>query len=188
MHNFQANYDKILQVLNSIEPRDFFLVQIRKPKLSDKEFISINLTSECIGVDSESQLFRILPLSLFNKIERSVYNRRKRKLFYTQDQIRKKLVHHFHEFEDCFIVDSMPLEVCKLARASRSEICRESIENSPNRGYCASQSMSYFGYKLHAVCSVTGVIGNFDLSKDFVHDIHYLKDIKNQMNLILTTL
>lgn len=41
--------------------------------------------------------------------------------------------------------------------------------------------MSYFGYKLHAVCSVNGVIGNFDLSKASVHDMHYLKDIKNQM-------
>ena len=181
MHNFQANYDKILQVLNSIEPRNSFLTQIRKPKLSDKELISMNLTSEYMGIDSESQLFRILPLSLYSKIERSVYNRRKRKLFYAQDQIRKKLVHQFHEFEDYFIVDSMPLEVCKLSRASRSKICRESIENSPNRGYCASQSMSYFGYKLHAVCSVNGVIGNFDLSKASVHDIHYLKDIKNQM-------
>ena len=182
MHNFQANYDKILQVLNSIEPRNSFLVQIRKPKLSDKELISINLTSEYMGLDSESQLFRVLPFNLLNKIERSVvYNRRKRKLFYAQDQIRKKLVHHFHEFEDYFIVDSMPLEVCKLSRASRSKICRESFENSPNRCYCASQSMRYFGYKLHAVCSVNGVIENFDLSKDSVHDIHYLKDIQNQM-------
>ncbi|CAM1333307.1 IS982 family transposase [Tenacibaculum aestuariivivum] len=181
MHNFQANYDKILQVLNSIESKNSFLVQIRKPKLSDKELISINLTSEYMGIDSESQLFRILPPSLLNKIERSVYNLRKRKLFYAQDQIRKKLTHHFHEFENYFIVNSMPLEVCKLSRASRSKICRESFKNSPNSGYCASQSMRYFGYKLHAVCSVNGVIENFDLSKASVHDIHYLKDIKSQM-------
>ena len=94
-----------------------------------------------MGIDSEFQLFRTLALSLLKKIERSVYNRRMRKLFYAQDQIRKKLVQYFHEFEHSFIVDSMPLEVCKLARASRSKICRESFENSPNRGYCASQSM-----------------------------------------------
>ena len=61
MHNFQANYDKILQVLNSIEPRNSFLTQIRKPKMSDKELISMNLTSEYMGIDSETQLFRILP-------------------------------------------------------------------------------------------------------------------------------
>ena len=114
------------------------MIQIGKPKLSDKELISINLTSEYIVINIDSQLFRVLPLPLFNKIERSVYNRRKGKLFSAQDEIRKKLVNHFHQFEDYFIIDSMPLEVCKLARASRSKICRESFENSSNRGYCAS--------------------------------------------------
>ena len=41
--------------------------------------------------------------------------------------------------------------------------------------------MKYYGYKLHAVCSINGVIENFDLSKASVYDIHYLKDIKNQL-------
>tara|TARA_B100000508_G_scaffold47628_1_gene37014 strand:+ start:206 stop:1084 length:879 start_codon:yes stop_codon:yes gene_type:complete len=181
MHNFQANYDKILEVLNKFESKDYFLSQIRIPKLTDKELIAINLTSEYMGVDSECQLFRILPSPLNTKIERSVYNRRKRKLFAFQERIRVKLVSVFNEFEDCFIVDSMPLEVCKLSRASRSKICKEDFESSPNKGYCASQSMHYYGYKLHAVCSVNGVIGNFDLSQASVHDIHYLKDIQNQM-------
>ncbi len=92
-----------------------------------------------------------------------------------------KLSNYFNEFEEYFIVDSMPLEVCKMSRANRSRICRENVISSPNRGYCTSKSMSYFGYKLHAVCSVNGVIKDFDLTKDSVHDIHYLQDIKNQM-------
>lgn len=181
MHNFQANYDKILQVVNSLGTKNSFKHQIRKPMLSDKELIAISLTSEYMSIDSECQLFRILPFDLLQKIERSVYNRRKRYLFEFQEQIRQQLVQIFNEFEDCFIVDSMPLEVCKLSRSSRSKICREEFETSPNKGYCASQSMHYYGYKLHAVCSVNGVIGNFDLSQASVHDIHYLKDIQNQM-------
>lgn len=132
-----------------------------------------------MSVDSESQLFRILPSSLLNKIERPVYNQRKRKLFYAQDQIYKKLAQHFNEFKDSFIMDSMPLEVCKLSRASQSKICRESFENKPNRGYYTSQSMSSFVYKLDAICSVNGVIENFDLSKGSVHDIQYLKEMKD---------
>ena len=40
---------------------------------------------------------------------------------------------------------------------------------------------AYYGYKLHAVCSVNGVIENFDLPQASVHEIHYLKDIQNQM-------
>lgn len=91
MHNFQTNYDKILEVLNSIEPKSNFSHQIRKPKLTDKELIAINLTSEFMSIDSEHQLFRLLPKKLASKIERSVYNRRRRRLFDTIELIRVQL-------------------------------------------------------------------------------------------------
>ncbi|WP_416411050.1 hypothetical protein [Empedobacter falsenii] len=61
----------------------------------------------------------------------------------------------------------MPLEVCKLSRSSRSKICRETDYAIPNKGYCASQKMHYYGYKLHAVCSAEGVFQSVVLH-DFV--------------------
>ena len=182
MNNFTANYNKILEVLTSITKRDSFLLQKRKPKLSDIELIAMNLTAEYMGIDSECQLFRDIPFILKDKIERSVYNRRKRKLFFAIESIRKELSHKFNEFENYFIVDSMPLEVVKLSRSSRSKICKEAFYSSPNLGFCASQNMRYYGYKIHAVCSIEGVFKSFDISKASVHDIHYLKDIKNQFN------
>lgn len=181
MHNFRTNYAKILEVLREIDDKDSFVHQIRQPKLSDKGLISINLTSECFGIDSECQLFRILPPFLSSKIERSVYNRRKRKLFAFQEQLRLKLARYFNRYEDFFIVDSMPLEVCKLPRANRSKICKQHIETAPDKGFCASQNMRYYGYKLHAVYSVKGVFESIDISKASIHDIHYLKDIKDQL-------
>jgi hypothetical protein len=181
MHNFRTNYEKILEVLNEIEPKNNFLVQIRSPKLTDKELIAINLTSEYMSIDSEYQLFRTLPASLLCKIERSVYNRRKRRLFAYIEQIREKLSNAFNEFEDYFIVDSMPLEVCKLSRGSRSKICKGHPLSSPDKGYCASQTSNYYGYKLHAVCSVKGVFKSLDISPASVHDVNYLKDIESQL-------
>ena len=81
MNNFSANYAKILETLQQVESKMNFLNQKRKPKLSDIELISIDLTSEFMGIDSERDLFRKLPASLTSKIERSVFNRRKRALF-----------------------------------------------------------------------------------------------------------
>ena len=52
------------------------------------------------------------------------------------------------------------------------------MEKAPSFGYCASQGVYYYGYKLHAVCGLSGVIHSFDLTKASVHDIHYLKDVK----------
>ena len=177
-----SNYDKILETLKTITKKESFLTQIREPKLKDIELIAMNLTSEYMSIDSESQLFRVIPEALSSKIERSVYNRKKRKLFTAMEFIRDKLSEKFNEFEDYYIVDSMPLEVTKLSISGRSTICKESYITAPNKGFCASQNMTYYGYKIHAVCSINGVFKSFDISKASVHDIHYLKDIKNQFS------
>lgn len=182
MSNFEANYKLILNELQKLEFSDNCYFKPIKPKLSDLELVAINVTAEYLSIDSEYQLFRNLKGTyLSDKIERSVYNKRKRKLFNWMEEIRKELALKFNKFEDYYVVDSMPLEVCKLSRATRSKICKE-IENAiPNRGYCASQKSHFYGYKLHAVCSVAGVFQSFDISPASVHDIHYLKDIKTQM-------
>ena len=178
MNNFEANYGKILETLQQIEIKMSFLHQIRTPKLSDIELIAMDLTAEYMGIDSEYQLFRVLPKSLSLKIERSVYNRRKRKLFYFREGLRKRMAETIGSDSDYYIVDSMPLEVCKLSRSSRKGICCETFETSPDKGYCATQKMYYYGYKLHAVCNIDGVFSDFEITKASVHDIHYLKNIK----------
>ena len=134
MHNFTTNYEKILEVLKEIGfESENFLFQIRKPKLTDLRIIAINLTSEYMSIDSEYQLFRTLPLELKSLIEHSVYNRRKRKLFVHLERIRKLLADKFNNSENYFVVDSMPLEVCKLSRSARSRICKETDYALPNR-------------------------------------------------------
>ena len=56
--------------------------------MKDLELISLALTAEFMGIDSESHLFRNLPTSLKTKIERSVYIRRKRKLAFERIELR----------------------------------------------------------------------------------------------------
>ncbi|RYY07900.1 MAG: hypothetical protein EOP43_01855 [Sphingobacteriaceae bacterium] len=52
----------------------------------------------------------------------------------------------------------------------------------PNHGFCAAQNAKYYNYKLHAVCSVDGIFENFDLAPPSAHDVHYLKNIQQQMS------
>lgn len=148
--------------------------------MKDIELVSLILTAEYLGIDREYELFRRLPVSLSMLIERSVYNKRKRRLFFFTESIRNKMSKEIISDEEYHIVDSMPLEICKISRKNRLKICRESFKTSPNEGFCASQQMRYFGYKLHAVCTVQGVFRSFDLSKASVHDIHYLSNIKSE--------
>jgi hypothetical protein len=179
MSNFIQNYEIILKHLQSLNISLDSFQQIRKPKLGNLELIAMNITAEYMGIHSELQLFRdIKNTSLEDLIERSVYNRRKRALFIQIEQVRNSLAQDFNEFEDVYVVDSMPLEICKNARASRSKICRDVEFALPSKGFCASQKAYYFGYKLHGICSLSGVIQSIDITPASVHDIHILKDVK----------
>ena len=183
MSNLEASYNLILNNLREISETENFYFKPLKPKLSDIELISLIILAEYKSIDSEHQLFRdIKGFEIESKIERSVYNRRKRKLFPFIEEIRMKMVNKFNELDNYFVVDSMPLEVCKMSRSSRSKICKDQDYAYPNKGFCASQNLHFYGYKLHAVCSISGVFQSFDISPASVHDIHYLQDIKLQMS------
>lgn len=183
MSNLEASYRLILREIRKISENENLYFKPITPKLSDLELISLIILAEFKSIDSEHQLFReIKGFEIESKIERSVYNRRKRRLFPFMVEIRMKMVEKLNEFENYFIVDSMPLEVYKLARSSRSKICKDTDYAFPNKGVCASQNLHFYGYKLHAVCSISGVFQSFDLSPASVHDIHYLQDIMIRRN------
>ena len=182
MSNLHAFYTKILSLLHELEPMDNFLNQTRVPKASDKALIALTLAAESVGIDSERYLFKQLPNALIGRIERLVYNRRRRHLGVKIEQFRQQIVNRLSPSAACYLIDSMPLETCKISRAKRSRICQETEATSPDYGYCAAHNMTYFGYKIHAVCTQQGVFKTFDISKASVHDIHYLEDIKRQLD------
>ncbi|GEN75427.1 hypothetical protein CHA01nite_11670 [Chryseobacterium hagamense] len=137
MNNLRANYERILEVLRKISNDDLLYYQRRTPKMSDLELIS--LTAEYMGIDSENHLFRILPQFFTTRIERTVYDRRKRRLMSTTNTIRLQLSEMLNEFENYFIVDSIPLKVCKISRSAHSKDCKEAEFSFPDRGFYASQ-------------------------------------------------
>ena len=182
MLNIAKNYFKILEVLNSLDIHPETNKLGRKAKMSDLEVVTLSFTSEYMSIDSENSLFKQLSdLSLPNLIERSQYNKRRKRLFGFAEKIRVLLATKFTEFEDYFIVDSMPLEICKLARQNRVKICSQHYETAPAKGFCASQNTWFYGYKLHGICSVSGVFHTIDITKANVHDIHFLQDVKHQI-------
>ena len=178
MNNLIQNYKIILKELTKNCNHITSSKKIRLPKMSDLELVALNITAEYMSINSELQLFRcIAGTSLDGKIERSVYNKRKRKLLPYIEKIRETLSKKFSDFTNVFIVDSTPIEICKISRANRSAICSTN-EIKPAFGYCAAQKSRYFGYKLHAVCDKNGIFHSFDFTPANVHDVNYLNDIK----------
>lgn len=186
MSKIVKNYTKILKTIESLNISIDIKKAGRKPKMTDFQVIALSLTAEYMSLDSENLLFQMIPRdSISNLLERSQFNKRRRKLFPLTELIRTTLSRSFLEFEDYFVVDSMPLEICKMARYKRAKICKESFETAPEKGYCASQNTWFYGYKLHGICSMTGVFGPVEITKANVHDIAYLKEVKSQLSDIV---
>ena len=57
-----------------------------------------------------------------------------------------------------FLLDSMPVPVCKRARARR---CRK-VRGREYCGYCAAKKEPFFGWRLHLICAAAGVPVAFD--------------------------
>ena len=196
MHNIKTNFDKILVVIKDILSDEIsengnYLRRGNVPKFSDIEVMALSFMAECLSIDIENYLFSKLSKEYVNEfknlISRRQYNDRRKFLFEKTEGVRKLLSEQLNRHSDVFAIDSMPLEICKLSREGRNKMGKESLRNSPDKGYCASQKKYFYGYKLHSVCSAAGVIESLDLTKASVHDVHYLKDVKELFsNCIIT--
>lgn len=187
MRNFIANFVRILGIC-----KDFAGNRVNEhgnvprcgvvPKFSDLEVIALGITAEAFGFDSENLLFHRLhkecKADLPNLISRRQFNTRRKLTAHLAEDIRKEVAIAVDGEEDVFCIDSKPVRVCQNARAKRCTMGSDNPAAAPDWGYCASQNMHYYGYKLHAVCGIRGVIHSFDMTAASVHDLHYLKDVQ----------
>ena len=114
MNNLPQNYKIILKVLQKNCTHIESFKQIKTPKLSNLELAALNFTAEFMSYNTELQLFRVIKGTfLESKIERSVFNKRKRKLFDYIEKIRQCMCEKFENLSNIFIVDSAPVNYLK---------------------------------------------------------------------------
>jgi hypothetical protein len=68
---------------------------------------------------------------------------------------------------ETFLIDSMPVPVCKRARAWR---CRK-VRGKDFCGYCPAKKEAFFGWRLHLICTPDGLPVRFDLLPGGLHDL-----------------
>ena len=187
MHNFIAKFRKIFEICkkfagNQVNEKGNVPRRGVVPTFSDLEVIALSITAEAFGIDSENYLFNRLnkecPGAIPNLITRRQYNQRRKLTSQLGEYIRKAIACAIDGGESVFCIDSKPVKVCQNARANRCAMGKTDIDRAPAWGYCASQNMHYYGYKLHALCGISGVIHSYDMSAANVHDLHYLNDVQ----------
>jgi IS5 family transposase len=187
MHNLKTNFDKIYLIvksslsdrLNSMDNLQFYP---NLPKMNDCSIITLSICAESLGIDSENYLWSKLKKDYSNEfpelIDRSNFNKRRRRLQPYIHEVTKQLSMALNDAEDVFLVDSIPIPVSKIAREKRCKFGSECFENAPDKGYSAVTKSYYYGYKLHLVTSIKGIFHSMDLTKASVHDVSYLQEIK----------
>ena len=174
MRNLTANFGKILDICkkfskNLVNERGNLPRRGVVPRFSDLEVIALSLTAEKYSIDSESLLFSLLEeyykADFPNLISRRQYNDRRKFTANLCEQIRKNIAQAIDAGEDVFCVDSKPVPVCRIARAKRCRLGKYNFAKAPSFGYCAAQDCYYYGYKLHALCGLHGVIHSYGFVK-----------------------
>lgn len=188
MHNLFTKYVKILEICkkfsnNLVNDKGNIPRRGPVPKFSDLEVVALSLAAESESIDSENCLFESklneYRSNIPNLISRRQFNDRRKSTIVLCEKIRKKIAATMDGGEELFFVDSKPIEVCRVSRGKRCKMGRyEDFSKAPDFGFCASQNTYYFGYKLHAICGLSGVIHSYDLSKASVDDRQFMKDIK----------
>lgn len=187
MRNFIAKFRKFLEICkqyagNQVNDKGNVPRRGVVPTFSDLEVVALSFTAEAFSIDSENCLFARLcsecPQAIPNLITRRQFNQRRKQTRLLGESIRKSIARAVDGGEFVFCIDSKPVKVCQNARAKRCAMGRGDMSLAPAWGYCASQGIHYYGYKLHALCGTSGVIHSFDMTAANVHDLHYLEDVR----------
>ena len=143
--------DDILQVMN-------YQDDVRAT-LSGAEILTIAVISAKYFQNHHERALCILyRLGYISRLSVSRFNRRLHALTDWLWQVSSVLSELFSSGR-IFIIDAMPLPVCKRVRAKN---CRK-VQGDAYYGYCASKQEKFFGWQLHLVCDAKGIPVSFDL-------------------------
>ena len=140
----------------------------RLARISDAEVLTVAVVAARYFQSHHERALQVLHgmRYLSGKLSTSRFNRRVHALGAWFRLILETLGALFARGE-AFIIDSMPVPVCRRARARR---CR-TVRGAAYCGYCAAKGEKFFGWRLHLICTVEGVPVAFDLLPASLHDL-----------------
>jgi hypothetical protein len=134
--------------------------------LSDSELIALAIIGECRGWDIETELLGHAPMyrHLFPHLSsQSRFNRRRRHLMAVFNLIRRMLLRWLDVAQDATtVIDSLPSAVVGLHLAPESTADWD--VHGAAFGHVASKKQTIYGYKLHLLVTLGGVIMDFELA------------------------
>jgi hypothetical protein len=143
------------------------------PECSDSELMTMVLVGECRGWNVETDMLSYWHehRDLFPHIPtQSRFNRRRRNLMQAFALVRCMVLSVLDVAQDTqCAIDSLPIPVVQFHLAPSAS--SEWKIHAATYGYVASKKITIFGYKLHLLVTLGGVILDFALAPANVHDL-----------------
>ena len=188
MHDLPTIYEKIKSTLKSVGKEYFVFGENTKfypnrPKMSDLEIVSLALCAEALQIDSESLLWSKIKTdypALFSELpHRTRFNSRRKALKDLTGNLLFELSELLKTENEYLIIDSMPIETCRLVRERNSKACRriDKDEILATKGYNSATKRYFIGYKLHLIITSSGVFKDMLITKASSHDSCFLKEL-----------
>lgn len=145
------------------------------PACPDSELLAMALIGECRGWDVETEmlsqwqehrdLFPVIPTQ-------SRFNRRRRGLMQAFNLIRQVILQCLDVAQDrqC-VIDSLPLPVIQFHLVPSASSSSDWKANGSTFGKVPSKKQTIFGYKLHLLIAMNGVILDFELAPANEYDL-----------------
>lgn len=143
-----------------------------QPRLSDSEVLTMEIAGEFLGIDTDAGLFRYFRhhhLALFPRLQalhRTTFARQAANLWAIKHALWEHWRQRIEHAPWLGVVDSLPVPVCRFARAP---FCRRLREIS-EYGHDPVARQTFFGVRAHLRISWPGVISAFDLAPANVSD------------------
>jgi hypothetical protein len=136
----------------------------KKPEFSDSEMMTVMIAMDYIPFPSERQFIeftRANYLALFPKLlEQSQFNRRARQVAPLLEGFRQScLLELGLTMVNAGLLDTKPVPVIGYRRSKKAS----EFAGSADYGYCASRKLYYYGYKLVAISTLSGITIVYDL-------------------------
>lgn len=159
------------------------------PQLSDSEVVTISLVGEMF-FDSETSwldfVYRNYRYLFPNLNERSRFHRRNKDLWMVKNLIRCRTLEKLNTpFERYYLVDSMPVPICKYVRSKRCRFFLGEVDKDMMFGVCESKEEKIYGFKLHLLITVEGIIVNFTIAPAAPHDLTLVSEVLEAFNNIV---
>lgn len=148
---------------------------------SDSELLTMAVVAECMGWDAETEAisrWREHRARFPDQPDRTRFNRRRRALADALTLIRRRILAHTdYALDRQCVIDALPVPVIGFHLVPGATGAGYWRAHGADYGRVSSKKQTIFGYKLHLLTTLKGVIRDFVLAPASVHDVTVAPDL-----------